>query len=216
MWQDDRVRFQRERASGYYGSLSYFFAKYLIDCLVLRILPAVVFALITYWLIGWNQVFSSEFVNQAQFKESSGCPKAPKLVNSGICKTDPLTFDQHRSGGEPLGYYVLSLALSSVAASAVVATVGVSTKSAKVANVVSVLIVLVLIMFSGALVSQENMPFFIKWIAYISPFAFTFESLLIGTFVNQCFIFNPKTVAQLTGQSSAFVCAEIPGYKWLL
>ena len=73
-------------------------------------------------------------------------------------------------------------------------------------------------MFSGALVSNADLPWYVGWITWFSPFAFTFEALTVGMFQDQCFLFNPTTMRSLftPGESGALTCVEVPGYIWLL
>lgn len=54
LWHDDRLLFVRERASGAYGTTSYFIANMLFDVIPMRVLPPCFFALFTYWMIGYH------------------------------------------------------------------------------------------------------------------------------------------------------------------
>lgn len=54
LWHDDRLLFVRERASGAYGTTSYFIANMLFDVIPMRVLPPCFFALLTYWMIGFH------------------------------------------------------------------------------------------------------------------------------------------------------------------
>ena len=44
--------FRHENSSGYYRVSAYFLAKIICDVLPLRVLPTIVFAAISYWMIG--------------------------------------------------------------------------------------------------------------------------------------------------------------------
>jgi len=47
-----RIALRRERASGAYGTASYFTATVAFDFVPMRVLPTALFALTTYWMIG--------------------------------------------------------------------------------------------------------------------------------------------------------------------
>jgi len=51
---NERAVFTRESQGGYYRVGTYFFAKALLDGLLLRVLPAVLYGLIVYWSIGFR------------------------------------------------------------------------------------------------------------------------------------------------------------------
>jgi len=52
LWHDDRLIFVRERASGAYGTPAYFTAVVLFDFVPLRLLPPLLFTLVSYPMIG--------------------------------------------------------------------------------------------------------------------------------------------------------------------
>ncbi|GMH44385.1 hypothetical protein BSKO_12319 [Bryopsis sp. KO-2023] len=52
LWQEGRLLFVRERASGLYGTTSYFFSILFLDILPMRILPPVLFGIVSYFMIG--------------------------------------------------------------------------------------------------------------------------------------------------------------------
>ncbi|CAD7697824.1 unnamed protein product [Ostreobium quekettii] len=53
LWDKERLLFVRERASGVYGTTSYFAAVLIFDVIPMRILPPCFFAL-SYWMIGYR------------------------------------------------------------------------------------------------------------------------------------------------------------------
>jgi len=53
LWDKDRLLFVRERASGVYGTTSYFAAVLIFDIIPMRILPPCFFVL-SYWMIGYR------------------------------------------------------------------------------------------------------------------------------------------------------------------
>ena len=218
-WQSDRVRFLRERSSGYYGTLSYYVSKFLVDAVALRILPVVLFVLCSYSLVGYEHHFNSTYVNSDRFKNASRC-NGGLVKNEGVCTTDPLANTSNDQGewGRSKYLQMLMLSLTATSASAISSLVSALSTDGKVGNFATVLIILILIMFSGALVSNASMPWYVGWLTYISPFAYTFEAMTIGQFQDQCFLFNPTTMSSLftPGQSGAIACVEVPGYVWLL
>jgi ABC-type multidrug transport system ATPase subunit len=236
-WQPDRVRFLRERASGYYTTLPYYCSKFLVDALVHRIVPVLLFVACSYSLIGWSRRFDSDYVNSDAFLEASSCinadstaaQRAKAIENSGICNSDPLAnsgdagLDNASGGG--LGAFgrspeahILFLSLAAISSATLGSLVSASTRSTKVANFLTVLIILLFVMFSGALVSNTGMPWYAGWISYLSPFAFIFEAMSVGNFQDQCFVFNPTTMTSMfgPGKTSSLACVEVPGYKWEL
>lgn len=236
-WQPDRVRFLRERASGYYSTLPYYCSKFLVDALVHRVVPVLVFVACSYSLIGWSQRFDSAYVNSDAFLEASACINAGSsaaqrekaIENSGICKSDPLANSGDpgldAAGGGGLGAFgrspeahILFLSLAAISSATLGSLVSAGTRSTKVANFLTVLTILLFVMFSGALVSNTGMPWYAGWISYLSPFAFIFEALSVGNFQDQCFVFNPTTMASMfgPGKTSSLACVEVPGYKWEL
>ena len=62
-WHRDRLRFIRERASGYYHTLPFFCSKYVYDIVLLRLVPCAVFVLCSYDLIGYEHQYNSTYVN---------------------------------------------------------------------------------------------------------------------------------------------------------
>jgi hypothetical protein len=62
-WHRDRLRFIRERASGYYHTLPFFCSKYVYDIVLLRLVPCAVFVLCSYDLIGYGHQYNSTYVN---------------------------------------------------------------------------------------------------------------------------------------------------------
>eukprot|EP00210_Caulerpa_lentillifera_P005025 g4799.t1 len=54
LWHDDRLLFVRERASGAYGTTSYFVANVLFDIIPMRVFPPCFFGLFSYWMIGFH------------------------------------------------------------------------------------------------------------------------------------------------------------------
>ena len=59
IWKEDQILFRRERASGVYGTNAYFTAVVLFDVVILRVLPPLLFAFITYWMVGLHANLTS-------------------------------------------------------------------------------------------------------------------------------------------------------------
>ena len=218
-WQDGRIRFLRDRSSGYYGTVPYYLSKFLMDAVTLRIIPVVIFVLISYPIIGFEHQFNSTYVNTEHFINVSNC--ASGLVQQkGTCITDPLanTSDDKGAWGRSPALMILMLSMTAVTASTISSVVTAISTNGKVSNFATVLVILILIMFSGALVSNADLPWYVSWITWISPFAFSFEALTVGMFQDQCFLFNPTTMRSLftPGKTGALACVEVPGYIWLL
>ena len=56
IWKEDQILFRRERASGVYGTNAYFSAVVLFDVVILRVIPPLFFACVTYWMVGLHAV----------------------------------------------------------------------------------------------------------------------------------------------------------------
>ena len=76
-----RVRFLRDRSSGYYGTVPYYVSKFVVDAVALRIVPVIVFVLISYPLIGFEHRFNSTYVNTQKFRNASACSGEKKYVS---------------------------------------------------------------------------------------------------------------------------------------
>merc|ERR1711865_324496 len=88
-WHDGRVRFLRERSSGYYGTIAYYSSKFIMDSMFLRILPVILFVATSYPLIGLEHQFNSTYVNTARFRNVSSC-SGGIVQHQGKCAQDPL------------------------------------------------------------------------------------------------------------------------------
>jgi ABC-type iron transport system FetAB ATPase subunit len=215
-WQDDRLRFLRERASGYYGTIPYYLSKWMVDAVALRFLPVCLFVMCSYALVGWSVRFETAFVNSDAFYNASGC-NGP-VGNAGTCGKDPLAVDGDDFGawGRSWWLQIMSFSLAALSSANIASFVSAFTASARVANFATVLIILFCLMFSGALVSISSMGGALKFFSSMSPFAFTLEAINIGTFQNQCFLFNPTTMESLfSGSKKALACTEVPGCESL-
>ena len=213
-WQDDRLRFLRERASGYYSTFPYYMSKWVLDAMMLRILPVCLFVASSYALIGWSNQFKSEYVDSEAFYNASGC-RGP-INNEGICERDPLAIDGEDFGawGRSWQLQIISLSLAAISSANIASFVTAFTVNARIASFATVLIILFFLMFSGALVSISSMGSIVKVVSSISPFAYTLEAINIGAFQNQCFLFNPTTMDSLfSGRKKALSCSEVPGCK---
>ncbi|CAF1062043.1 unnamed protein product [Adineta ricciae] len=58
----ERVLFIHENASGYYHVSTYFFAKLLCDMIPLRLIPSMIFSIIVYFMIGFQQTLAKFFI----------------------------------------------------------------------------------------------------------------------------------------------------------
>ena len=216
-WQSGRLRFLRQRSSGYYGTLSYYMSRWLFDAMTLRVFPVCIFVLSSYDLMGLSAHYDSEFVNTAKFFNSSGCRGI--IQDSGSCANDPLAVDGNDLGawGRSRSLCIGALTLVALSSSSIASFITSCSSSPQVANFITVLIILILLMFSGAMVSPESMGT-LSWIQIFNPFALAFEAMNIGSFQNQCFLFNPTTMDSiLPGKKrEALACVEVPGYKWMI
>ncbi|CAF3391299.1 unnamed protein product [Rotaria sp. Silwood1] len=58
----ERNLFQHENASGYYHVSTYFISKLICDIIPLRTIPSVLFSVIAYFMIGFQQTFTKYFI----------------------------------------------------------------------------------------------------------------------------------------------------------
>ena len=219
-WNNDRLRFIRERSSGYYTTFPFFCTKYICDIILLRIIPVIVFVLCSYNLIGYAIQYNSTYIQSNSFFNSSGCQG--EILHPNTCSTDPLAHPVINKDNGTFGrsklMLIIVLSIVSISSASIATSISACTGSHMVTNFVSVLIILLMLMFSGALVSHVNMPLFVSWITALSPFSFAFEALSIGHFQEQCFLFNPTTASSLFDPNGrkAKACVETNGYVWLL
>eukprot|EP00223_Ostreococcus_mediterraneus_P005998 CAMPEP_0179689398 /NCGR_PEP_ID=MMETSP0936-20121108/3175_1 /TAXON_ID=548131 ORGANISM="Ostreococcus mediterraneus, Strain clade-D-RCC2573" /NCGR_SAMPLE_ID=MMETSP0936 /ASSEMBLY_ACC=CAM_ASM_000574 /LENGTH=1734 /DNA_ID=CAMNT_0021562003 /DNA_START=11 /DNA_END=5218 /DNA_ORIENTATION=- len=78
IWKEDQILFRRERASGVYGTNAYFTAVVLFDVIILRVIPPIFFAVVTYWMVGlhaniFNAVFCAVILIMTNVAASALC-----------------------------------------------------------------------------------------------------------------------------------------------
>ena len=78
LWKEDQILFRRERASGVYGTNAYFTAVVLFDVIILRVIPPIFFAVVTYWMVGlhaniFNAVFCAVILIMTNVAASALC-----------------------------------------------------------------------------------------------------------------------------------------------
>ncbi len=232
---NEKIRFLRERASGYYSTMSFLATKIILDDFFMRLIPSIVFSLIAYNLINYSKVWKEgDFYNVT----------SSKILPGSVCSTSNMPFQR---AGSCLNVFENSVAksgttevelkasmafyrslpvfggllfLTSTIASNICTTVGVLTNTNRVGTFVSVLLILLFTMFSGALINNNLLhdgSWLFGWLRYVSPFEYVLEGLLIGQMQGQCFLFDPKTAVSSIGtDDTAVVCAEIAGETWLL
>eukprot|EP00943_MAST-04B_sp_MAST-4B-sp1_P003347 g3347.t1 len=232
---NEKVRFLRERASGYYSTMSFLATKVILDDFFMRLIPSIIFSLIAYNLINYSKVWEEDdFYNIT----------SSKILPGSVCSTSSMPFQRAgsclnvfdnsvaKSGMtevelkasmafyRSLPIFGVLLFLASTISSNICVTVGVLTNTNRVGTFVSVLLILLFTMFSGALINNNllhDASWLFGWLRYVSPFEYVLEGLLIGQMQGQCFLFDPRTAVSSIGtDDTAVVCAEIAGETWLL
>jgi hypothetical protein len=237
----EKIRFLRERASGYYSTFPFTLSKVVFDDMLFRLIPCVVFTVIVYNLVDYRRVWTEhDFYNATSglMKPGSLCAKAGlPFQRAGIC-VKKLTESVIARGVtieelmQSMAFFRsapvmgLILFLTSTIASSLCATVGVITTTNRTGSFVAVLIILLFTMFNGALINNNLLQSggsYSAWLRYVSPFGFAMEGLLIGQMEGQCFFFDPKTSGSSIsgggdsgGGATALACAEVYGQTWLL
>lgn len=164
LWHEGRLLFVRERASGLYGTTSYFLSIVFFDILPMRILPPIVFGLISSFMMGlrtseltWafpccpaacgNQILedlvvtSCDGLAQSQYAFFGACD-IDRICGAGV--TSLLTF-------------VLIVILVNVAASTSTMAIGAAIPSTSIANMVSCLYILYVTLLGGFFLSRKQM-----------------------------------------------------------
>jgi ABC-type multidrug transport system ATPase subunit len=231
-----KLRFLRERASGYYTTLPYTVSKVLFDDLFLRLAPCACFVAIAYAMVDYGRVYTeADFYNATtgtMTAVGSICARTGiPLQLVGSCAADM------QKGVAAGGYaglaemeaeyaayrsvYALGLLLYLTAsvASGICSVVGVATATNRTGSFVSVLLILLFIMFSGALINNNLLReggWGVNWVRIASPFGYAFEGMIIGQMEGQCFFFDPRNSYAPGKEASALACAEVSGQTWLL
>ena len=73
LFMKERILFAHENASGYYRVSTYFISKLLCDILLLRLIPSIVFSLISYFLIQFQQTVEKFFIYQLAIFATAVC-----------------------------------------------------------------------------------------------------------------------------------------------
>ena len=233
---NDKIRFLRERASGYYSTFTFLITRVIFDDFFMRFIPSVIFSIIAYNLINYEKVWKEQdFYNvtsqevlpgsicsssKLPFQRLGSCLEVfnEAATNSNMSTTelkDSMEF--YRS----LPIFTFFLMITSSIASNICSTIGALTTTNRVGTFVSVLLILLFTMFSGALINNnllQSGSWLFGWLRYVSPFEYALEGLLISQMQGQCFLFDPQNNvgSSMSSDNSALVCAEIAGETWLL
>lgn len=194
----EKLRFIRERASGYYSTLSYLMAKLLFDDLFLRLIPSVIFSIITYKMINYAKVWTeSDFYNSTSktilpgsvcsaskmpFQRLGAC--ADELKKAAISEKLPVSqLMESMKFYRSLPVFCLIMFLTSSISSSLCAAIGMLTSTNRVGTFVAVLMILIFTMFSGALINNNllaNGSWVFGWMRFVSPFEYALEGLLVS------------------------------------
>jgi ATP-binding cassette subfamily G (WHITE) protein 2 len=73
LFMKERLLFAHENASGYYRVSTYFISKLLCDILLLRLIPSIVFSLISYFMIQFQQIIKKFLIYQLAIFATAVC-----------------------------------------------------------------------------------------------------------------------------------------------
>ncbi len=73
LFMKERILFAHENASGYYRVSTYFISKLLCDILLLRLIPSIVFSLISYYMIQFQQIMNKFLIYQLAIFSTAVC-----------------------------------------------------------------------------------------------------------------------------------------------
>ena len=59
------------------------------------------------------------------------------------------------------------------------------------ANLVAIVFLLFLMLFQGAMINLQELPGYVAWITFISPFRFAYNSLMVNEFDGLVILFDP-------------------------
>jgi len=124
----------------------------------------------------------------------------------------------NEGGGWNLLIFVFVLILTNVVATCLCMAIGAANKNVSTANMVASLCFLVSILFGGFLVNKDHIPWYARWLAYLSFMSHGYEALVVNEFVS-----NPLTFtlteswnnATTTGGQKLPNQVPVPGEKVL-
>jgi ATP-binding cassette subfamily G (WHITE) protein 2 len=87
LFMKERILFAHENASGYYRVSTYFTSKLLCDILLLRLIPSIVFSLISYFMIQFQQTIEKFFIYQLAIFSTAVCSASVCFLVSASAKT---------------------------------------------------------------------------------------------------------------------------------
>ncbi len=89
-------------------------------------------------------------------------------------------------------YFLVTLILVSLAASAMNLAISAFTPSLSLGNLLAILLLLFFMLFGGFLVNKQSTPSFVRWLKYLSFLNYGFEILLVNELDNLSIRFLPK------------------------
>jgi len=168
-WRNERLLYFRERGVGCYSTLPFVLSRtFVADAFPMRILPALLVALIVYPSVGL-----------AGYQD-------PSLIVGAEALAD---------GYKKAGLFVLSLCLTNLVGSSMFTCIGIVCSSAPVAVLVGTLYSLYTLLFSGFLANSNKLPTIhlfsteipLSWLTYLSCLYYNFELVmsneLLGRFI---------------------------------
>ncbi|KAK2168128.1 hypothetical protein LSH36_20g08005 [Paralvinella palmiformis] len=134
----DRTVFIHENISGYYRVSVYFLSKLICDVLPQKILPSIIFAAISYWMIGLS-------------------PTAGQFL-----------------------FFTLNTCLTSITGTTVALVFSATVTNGSVGSLLTALVWTTMMVFSGLLVNIESIPYWLKWLKWVSIFRFSMNAFAIN------------------------------------
>jgi ATP-binding cassette subfamily G (WHITE) protein 2 len=169
----ERILFVHENVSGYYHVSTYFLSKIICDIIPLRTIPAIVFSIIVYFMMGFQRSAEKFFIFFFGIWISSIC-------SSSLCFFVSATV-QNFGNFIKIIYYFKLFYLG-------------------IANLVAALFCVLTLVFGGFLVDISSVVSFLRWIQYFSIFRYAANLLLINEFMGLTLCLSNNTqICQTNG-----------------
>ena len=153
----ERILFAHENASGYYRVPVYFISKLICDIVLLRSIPSIVFAFISYFMIQFQRTIKKFVIYQLAIFATAVCSASVCFFVSASVETiGEITYSFIR-----YNYHFIYLG---------------------VANLVAASFCVVMLVFTGYLVDITNVVKFLAWIKWISLFRYASNVITINEF----------------------------------
>jgi hypothetical protein len=166
MWREERLIYLRDRDAQCYGAGAYVLSKLIWDVVPLRVLPPVIFTLITYfhWGVNLRQCVSTQTpatpLGAPGYCLNLTGMEASLLPADFAEAQNNMTAYYEQNGRDPifLFHFLVVLVLANLGAVTIFFTVSVATSRVATANLICTLVTLYNMLMCGALAQKISMP----------------------------------------------------------